>query len=129
MNLLFRTETEFSDEDGDKEGLCKTADSFSAAWLSRPFSLSAVYISFICLTYLVYSLLGFIKILKKYARKCEANLELLFPQEDEVVESTFVEQKQNADLLNASMEAKLPPGEEATTLAAIKAKRYPRRHL
>ncbi|XP_041991887.1 SPX domain-containing protein 4-like [Salvia splendens] len=62
----------------------------------------------------------------RLVRECEENLELLFPQEAEVVESTSIQQKQNADPPNASSELKLAPGEETvdiyrSTLAAIKA--------
>ncbi|XP_047944304.1 SPX domain-containing protein 4-like [Salvia hispanica] len=62
----------------------------------------------------------------RLVRECEENLELLFPQEAEVVESTSIERKQNADIPNASSGLKLAPGEETvdiyrSTLAAIKA--------
>lgn len=66
----------------------------------------------------------------RLVRECEANLELLFPLEAEVVESTSVEQKQtetpHADLPNSSSETKVPLEEETldiyrSTLAAIKA--------
>ncbi|KAI3462919.1 hypothetical protein Pfo_019582 [Paulownia fortunei] len=68
--------------------------------------------------------------LTRLVRECEANLEVLFPLEAEVVESTPVEQKQtgttHADVSNASPETTLPVGEETvdiyrSTLAAIKA--------
>lgn len=61
----------------------------------------------------------------RLVRECEANLELLFPLEAEVVESTSVEQKQT-DLPNFSSETKVALEEETldiyrSTLAAIKA--------
>lgn len=61
----------------------------------------------------------------RLVRECEANLELLFPLEAEVVESTSVEQKQT-DLPNSSTETKVALEEETldiyrSTLAAIKA--------
>lgn len=112
--------------------------------------------------FLCFPKLGLIKILKKYdrrtgellslpftqlavhqpffmtepvtrlVRECEANLEVLFPLEAEVVESTSVEQKHTetettrSDPPNSSSGTQMPPGEETvdiyrSTLAAIKA--------
>ncbi|KAK6152595.1 hypothetical protein DH2020_012234 [Rehmannia glutinosa] len=69
--------------------------------------------------------------LTRLVRDCEANLEVLFPLEAEVVESAHVEQNQtgtstHADVSNASRATTLPLGEETVdiyriTLAAIKA--------
>ncbi|KAK6128839.1 hypothetical protein DH2020_037405 [Rehmannia glutinosa] len=69
--------------------------------------------------------------LTRLVRDCEANLEVLFPLEAEVVESAHVEQNQtgtstHADVSNASRATTLPLGEETvdiyrSTLAAIKA--------
>ncbi|KAH6761877.1 SPX domain-containing protein 4 [Perilla frutescens var. hirtella] len=68
--------------------------------------------------------------LTRLVRECEANLEVLFPLEAEVVEATSVEPKQtettHANLPNASRETKSSLGEETidiyrSTLAAIKA--------
>lgn len=63
--------------------------------------------------------------------ECEANLEVLFPLEAEVIESASVEQKDTkkktkADLPSASLGTRTPLGEETidvykSTLAAIKA--------
>ncbi|KAK6128858.1 hypothetical protein DH2020_037375 [Rehmannia glutinosa] len=80
---------------------------------------------------------GEMVLLKNYSslnfavRDCEANLEVLFPLEAEVVESAHVEQNQtgtstHADVSNASRATTLPLGEETvdiyrSTLAAIKA--------
>lgn len=67
----------------------------------------------------------------RLVHECEANLEVLFPSEAEVVESTSVEQKEmekktKADLPNISAGTRNPLGEETidiykSTLAAIRA--------
>ncbi|XP_071913134.1 SPX domain-containing protein 4-like [Coffea arabica] len=64
--------------------------------------------------------------LTRLVRECEANLELLFPLEAEVVESTVVaEDKNGGTSLNTSMDTTLPLGKETadiyrSTLAAMR---------
>ncbi|XP_057768663.1 SPX domain-containing protein 4 [Salvia miltiorrhiza] len=140
-NLVFTSETEFSEEmmeirkdfvsiHGEMvllknysslnfAGLIKILKKYdrrTGELLSLPFTQLAVHQPF----FMTEPVTGLV-------RECEANLEVLFPLEAEVVESMSVEQKQtHADLPNASSEAKVPLGEETvdiyrSTLAAIKA--------
>ncbi|KAL1558984.1 SPX domain-containing protein 4 [Salvia divinorum] len=124
MDLVFTSETEFSEEmmeirkdfvsiHGEMvllknysslnfAGLIKILKKYdrrTGELLSLPFTQLAVHQPFFMT-----------EPVTRLVRECEENLELLFPQEAEVVESTSVQQKQNNDLPNASSEAKLPPG-------------------
>ncbi|KAG6415709.1 hypothetical protein SASPL_123123 [Salvia splendens] len=139
-NLVFTSETEFSEEMMEMRkdfvsihgemvllknysslnfaGLIKILkkyDKRTGELLSLPFTQLAVHQPFFMT-----------EPVTRLVRECEENLELLFPQEAEVVESTSIVQKQKADTPNASSELKLAPGEETvdiyrSTLAAIKA--------
>ncbi|CAA0808291.1 SPX domain-containing protein 4 [Striga hermonthica] len=91
--------------------ILKKYDKRTGGLLSLPFTQLAVHQPFFTTDPLT-----------RLVRDCEANLELLFPLEAEIVESNTAHQKQT----NTSSETKMPFGEEATdiyksTLAAIKA--------
>ncbi|GER41387.1 SPX domain-containing family protein [Striga asiatica] len=98
----------------DSRGLIKILkkyDKRTGGLLSLPFTQLAVHQPFFTT-----------EPLTRLVRDCEANLELLFPLEAEIVESNPAHQKQ----ANTSSEKKMPLGEDTTdiyksTLAAIKA--------